>query len=408
MNLPSVERDLARYLAAINRFPMLSADEEAMYACRWRTDGDRTAAYHLVTSHLRLAAKIALKYRGYGLPVADLISEANVGLMLAVKRFEPEKGFRLATYAVWWMRAAVQEYVLRSWSMVKLGTTAAQKTLFFNLRRLKNRIAKHDGDLSGEQISWIAESLKVRSSDVLAMNERLRGDVSLSAPAGDRDDNQSLQDRLADPLADPEAQLCETEERVLRATALQQAMAGLTARERRIIVNRFLSEQPQTLHELGRELGVSAERIRQIETRALQRLKALIVQPGLDARGRASAERSVEITRPSTESPRCRPRMTFEIGHFGAPSPKRETTSGVPQLSRLNKAKVDGQLVVTWAVPRAHRGRYPLCPRHRSFEIFLIKSGRYASAAELARKQRRNAGKRSRAQQRPNHETRGC
>lgn len=271
----SGESGLSRYLAAIHKFPMLSADEEAHCARRWRAAGDREAAYQLVTSHLRLAAKIALRYRGYGLPVADLISEANMGLMQAVKRFEPEKGFRLATYAVWWMKAAVQEYVLRSWSMVKIGTTPAQKKLFFNLRKLKVRIAARDGELSAEQIGEIADHLKVTRQDVVAMDERLRGDISLTAPAGDHE-RWSLEDRLADPGADPESLLCETEERTRRAGAVRRALARLTPRERDIIAGRYLNDTPETLGELGRKFGVSGERIRQIEIRALQKIKAAI------------------------------------------------------------------------------------------------------------------------------------
>lgn len=280
-NLPVIsgEGGLSHYLAAIRRFPMLSAEEEAMYARRWREGGDRQAAYHLVTSHLRLAAKIALKYRGYGLPVADLISEANLGLMLAVKRFKPEKGFRLATYAMWWIKAAVQEYVLRSWSLVKLGTTAAQKKLFFNLRRLKGRISAHENDdLSPEQVNYIAEQLKVGPRDVAEMNGRMRGDVSLTAPAS-RDASGDRQDCLADSLPDPESLLCEAEERMQKRAALRNALTVLTPRERCIIQSRFLTERPKTLEELGRTFGVSRERIRQIEIRALQKIKTTLSAP---------------------------------------------------------------------------------------------------------------------------------
>lgn len=274
-NLPGIseERGLSHYLTAINKFPMLTGDQEVIYARRWRERGDRDAAYQLVTSHLRLAAKVALKYRGYGLPIADLISEANIGLMRAVKRFDPEKGFRLATYAIWWMKASVQEYVLNSWSMVKIGNNPARKKLFFNLRKLKGKISGHDGDLSGEQINSIANRLKVRPADVVAMDGRLRGDVSLTAP---QPDGRILQVRIADPGADPESLLCETEERASRANVIKHAMAGLSAREHEIIAGRYLSETPQTLAELGHTLGISGERVRQIEIRALQKVKAAI------------------------------------------------------------------------------------------------------------------------------------
>jgi len=278
-NLPflSDEGTLSTYWAAIRRFPMLSADEEAEYARRWRAQGDREAAYHLVTSHLRLAAKIALGYRGYGLPLADLISEANVGLMLAVKRFEPAKGFRLSTYARWWIKATVQQYVLRSWSLVKIGPSPAQKKLFFNLRKLKRLISAHDeNDISPEQVRYIAEHLNVGERDVINMNGRMRGDVSLTAPPGRGDSIGDLQDRLADPSPDPESLLSEAEDLSRKRKALRDALSALTDRERFIIQARFLSETPPSLQELGRTFEVSHERIRQIEQRALQKIKMAV------------------------------------------------------------------------------------------------------------------------------------
>jgi RNA polymerase sigma-32 factor len=220
--LPAIrsEAGLSRYMQEIHRFPLLNASEEAAYARRLRDSGDREAAYHLVTSHLRLAAKIAFQYRRYGLPIADLISEANVGLMSAIKRFDPEKGFRLATYAAWWIKASVQEFVLRSWSLVKLGTTAAQKKLFFNLRKLKRQLgAADDGDLSSEQVRQISEHLEVREADVIEMNGRIRGDMALNVQLGNEEGEQ-WQDRLADPSPDPESLLLEGADRERQKSAL--------------------------------------------------------------------------------------------------------------------------------------------------------------------------------------------
>jgi RNA polymerase sigma-32 factor len=287
-NLPTLhsEGGLSRYLTTIRRFPLLSAADEAMYARRWREHGDREAAYCLVTSHLRLAAKLALRYRGYGLPIADLISEANVGLMLAVKRFKPELGVRLATYAMWWIKATVHEYILRSWSLVKIGTTAAQKKLFFNLRKLKSRIsAGEEGDLSPEQVKYIADELKVDSREVVEMNGRLRGDISLNTPVTRDDASDEMQDRLVDPAPDPETLLSEAEDRNRVRTALKDALAALSPRERRIVEARFLAEQPKTLEDLGATFGVSRERIRQIEVRALQKIKGAL-RARLDERDR--------------------------------------------------------------------------------------------------------------------------
>ncbi|WIW44508.1 RNA polymerase sigma factor RpoH [Bradyrhizobium sp. 62B] len=290
-SLPAIhsERGLSRYLNEIHRFPLLEAPEEIEYARRLRDRGDPEAAYRLVTSHLRLAAKIALQHRRYGLAIADLISEANVGLMLAVKRFDPEMGFRLATYATWWIKAAVQEYILRSWSLVKLGTTAAQKKLFFNLRKLKSRLgAPEDGELRTDQLKQIAGSLKVRASDVIEMDGRLRGDISLNVPLSADTDGSEWQDRLVDPSPDPESFLVEVSDRERERIALAEALAALSPRERSIIRARHLDEQQKTLEELAGQFGISRERIRQIEQRALQRIKAnvcaLLTEP--DPRGR--------------------------------------------------------------------------------------------------------------------------
>ncbi|KYH00899.1 RNA polymerase sigma factor RpoH [Bradyrhizobium sp. DOA1] len=278
-SLPAIhsEAGLSRYLNEIHRFPLLEAPEEAEYARRLRDRGDPDAAYRLVTSHLRLAAKIALQHRRYGLAIADLISEANVGLMLAVKRFDPEKGFRLATYASWWIRAAVQEYILRSWSLVKLGTTAAQKKLFFNLRKLKSRLGvSEDGDLRADQLKQIAGSLNVREGDVIEMDGRLRGDISLNAPLSIDTEGEEWQDRLVDPSPDPESLLLEASDREREKTAIADALAVLSPREHSIIKARYLDEPQKTLEDLAGKFGISRERIRQIEQRALQRIRAKV------------------------------------------------------------------------------------------------------------------------------------
>ena len=305
-NLPTLSQEggLAGYLAAIRKFPMLTAEQEAIYARRWREAGDREAAYHLVTAHLRLAAKIALKHRGYGLPLADLISEANLGLMQAVKRFEPDTGFRLSTYAIWWIKATVQEYVLRSWSLVKIGTTAAQKKLFFNLRRLKRKIAgTADDALSSEQVGLIADELKVTPQDVVEMDGRLRGDVSLNVPLDLRDAGEDMLDRLADPSPDPERLLAEADDRAQLRASIDRALAVLSARERGIIEQRYLRDRPATLDELGRSFGVSRERVRQIEQRALQKLQTAVSARGsrpqpADGRVRPALRRRRDAVRP--------------------------------------------------------------------------------------------------------------
>ena len=277
--LPSVsvlrpEGNLSRYLQEIRRFPMLDPDEEYMLAKRWREHNDVDAAHRLVTSHLRLVAKIAMGYRGYGLPLAELISEGNVGLMQAVKRFEPDRGFRLATYAMWWIRAAIQEYILHSWSLVKMGTTAAQKKLFFNLRKLKGKLqAIDEGDLSPENVKKIAHELSVSENDVVQMNRRLASpDHSLNAPLREDGDGEWL-DWLVDEEEDQETKLAEAEETRNRRRLLDTALKSLNPRERRILVERRLQDDPTTLEDLSQEYGISRERVRQIEVRAFEKLQ---------------------------------------------------------------------------------------------------------------------------------------
>ncbi|MDX5330413.1 MAG: RNA polymerase sigma factor RpoH [Caulobacteraceae bacterium] len=271
----SPEGGLSRYLSEIRKFPMLAKDEEFMLAKRWQEHEDPEAAHRLVTSHLRLVAKIAMGYRGYGLPIGEVISEGNVGLMQAVKKFDPDKGFRLATYAMWWIRASIQEYILRSWSLVKMGTTAAQKKLFFNLRKAKSQIsAFEEGDLRPEQVREIATKLGVLDEEVISMNRRLSGpDASLNAPL--RSDSESeWQDWLADDDSpSQESIVAENEERSLRMGLLEEAMAELTDRERHILTERRLKDDPTTLEELAGHYGVSRERVRQIEVRAFEKLQ---------------------------------------------------------------------------------------------------------------------------------------
>jgi RNA polymerase sigma-32 factor len=273
----SAENGLSRYLAEIRRFPMLQPEEEYMLAKRWREHGDRDAAQRLITSHLRLVAKISMGYRGYGLPIGEVVSEGNVGLMQAVKRFEPEKGFRLATYAMWWIRASIQEYILRSWSLVKMGTTANQKKLFFNLRKAKSKIsALGEGDLKPDQVAQIAKRLGVTEKDVVDMNRRLGGDSSLNAPIRDDGDSGEWQDWLADDSAGQEQILAENEELDNRRSALYHALTVLNDRERRIFQARRLADDPVTLEELASEFGVSRERVRQIEVRAFEKVQKAV------------------------------------------------------------------------------------------------------------------------------------
>ncbi len=274
--LPSVasEGGLSRYLEEIRKFPMLAQDEEYMLAKRWREHGDLEAAQKLVTSHLRLVAKIAMGYRGYGLPVSELISEGNVGMMQAVKRFDPERGFRLATYAMWWIRASIQEYILHSWSLVKMGTTAAQKKLFFNLRKLKGQMqAIEEGDLSPEHVTKIATRLGVPEEEVVNMNRRLSApDSSLNA-AVKAEGDMEWQDWLVDDTPNQEARLGESQEMGQRKRMLAQALKGLSDRERHIMVERRLTEEPKTLEDLSAKYGISRERVRQIEVRAFDKLQ---------------------------------------------------------------------------------------------------------------------------------------
>jgi len=270
------EGGLSRYLDEIRKFPMLEPREEYMLAKRWREHGDRDAAHKLVTSHLRLVAKIAMGYRGYGLPISEVVSEGNVGLMQAVKRFEPDKGFRLATYAMCWIKAAIQEYILRSWSLVKMGTTANQKKLFFNLRKAKGRIsALEEGDLRPDQVKQIATQLGVTEQDVVDMNRRLGGDASLNAPLREEGEGE-WQDWLVDESASQESLLAAEEEGQNRLQALRNALSVLNPRERRIFEARRLSDDPMTLEDLSAEFGVSRERVRQIEVRAFEKVQEAV------------------------------------------------------------------------------------------------------------------------------------
>ena len=275
---------LSRYLTEIRKFPMLAKDEEFMLAKRWREHEDPAAAHRLVTSHLRLVAKIAMGYRGYGLPIGEVISEGNVGLMQAVKKFEPDKGFRLATYAMWWIRASIQEYILRSWSLVKMGTTAAQKKLFFNLRKAKSEIsALQEGDLHPDQVSVIATKLGVLDAEVISMNRRLSGgDASLNSPM--RADSESeWQDWLVDDKTpSQETVVADTQEKTLRMGLLEEAMTELTDRERHILTERRLKDEPTTLEALASQYGVSRERVRQIEVRAFEKLQKSMKAAALD------------------------------------------------------------------------------------------------------------------------------
>jgi len=283
----SGESGLSRYLAEIKRFPMLEPQEEFMLAKRWREHDDRDAAHKLVTSHLRLVAKIAMGYRGYGLPIGEVISEGNVGLMQAVRRFEPDKGFKLATYAMWWIRASIQEYILRSWSLVKMGTTANQKKLFFNLRKAKSKISALDeGDLRDDQVALIAQRLGVGKQDVVDMNRRLSGDASLNTPL--REDGEGeWQDWLVDDSISQENALVDRQESDARHGALRAALTVLNPRERRIFEARRLADDPITLEDLSTEFGVSRERVRQIEVRAFEKVQSAV--KGTIARQEAAA-----------------------------------------------------------------------------------------------------------------------
>jgi len=295
-NLPSIaagEGGLNRYLDDIRQFPILEPQEEYMLAKRYQEHDDRKAAHKLVTSHLRLVAKIAMGYRGYGLPIGEVVSEGNVGLMQAVKKFEPDRGFRLATYAMWWIKAAIQEYILRSWSLVKMGTTANQKRLFFNLRRLKGKIqALDEGDLKPEQVKEIATTLKVSEDEVVSMNRRLSGDASLNAPIkASEGDSGQWQDWLVDDHDNQEEILIEQDELESRRALLANAMKVLNDRERRIFEARRLTEDPLTLEDLSAEFDISRERVRQIEVRAFEKVQDAVRKAALE---RANSLRVVE------------------------------------------------------------------------------------------------------------------
>ena len=281
MNVPTLssEGGLSRYLREIWQFPILEKDQEYMLAYRLRDEGDVSAAHDLVTSHLRLVAKIAMGYRGYGLPVSDLISEGNIGLMKAVKKFDPDRGFRLSTYAIWWIKASITEYVLKSWSMVKMGTVASQKKLFFSLRRIKSQLKIHDnGELSDEQAGRISEAVGVTENEVQHMNRRLYSrDLSLNAPMSNSDEGSAeFQDSLVDNRPSPESLVGEREELSVRSAMLERALSELPERERHILIERRLKDDPVTLEELGTEYGISRERIRQLEVRAFDKLQKLI------------------------------------------------------------------------------------------------------------------------------------
>jgi RNA polymerase sigma-32 factor len=291
LSIISAQSSLARYFEQIRRFPLLEPQEEFMLAKRWLERGDRDAEHRLATSHLRLVAKIATGYGGYGLPTAESIAEGNLGLMKAVRRFDPEKGFRLSTYAMWWIRASIQEYVLRSWSLVKMGTTANQRKLFFKLRRAKSEIsALQEGDLRPDQVMKIARRLGVSASDVVQINRRLGGDASLNAPIGDHSDSGDWQDWLVDDAPSQERVLIETEEFDNRRGALREALIVLDDRERRIFEARHLADQPIALEDLAEEFGVSHERVRQIEVRVFEKVQNFV------RRRVAAMERSQERT----------------------------------------------------------------------------------------------------------------
>jgi len=281
-NLPILtpEGSFASYLSKIRKFPMLDAAEEYMLAKNWRDKGDKEAAHKLVTSHLRLVAKIAMGYRGYGLPVSELVSEGNIGLMQAVKKFDPEKGFRLTTYAIWWIKASIQEYVLRSWSLVKIGTTSAQKKLFFNLKKIKNQIfAAEQGDMLPEHVSQIATQLDVREDEVVSMNQRLAGhEHSLNAPVGNEEGDAEWQDWVVDEDADQELQISQKQELNQRQSLLQNALHVLNEREKEILQDRRLVDEPKTLEELSQKHKVSRERIRQIENRAFEKVQKAMLE----------------------------------------------------------------------------------------------------------------------------------
>jgi RNA polymerase sigma-32 factor len=286
LHLPAVTIDggLSRYFREVWVFPILEKEEEYMLAQRWREHGDREAAHRLVTSHLRLVAKIAMKYRGYGLPVSDLVSEGSIGLMKAVRKFEPERGFRLSTYAIWWIKASITEYVLKSWSMVKLGTVSAQKKLFFSLRRTKSKLNIMDeGELTPDQAAELSEKLNVSEGDIINMNRRLAGrDASLNAPVG-QDEGIEFQDTLVDGGPTPEAVAAESQELTFRRRLLGDAMETLSEREKHIFTERRLKDDPVTLETLGKVYGISRERVRQLEARAFEKVQRLVETAAVEA-----------------------------------------------------------------------------------------------------------------------------
>ncbi len=290
---------LTRYMQEIRKFPMLQPDEEYMLAKRWQEHADAAAAEKLITSHLRLVGRIAMGYRGYGLPIGEVISEGNVGLMQAVKRFEPDKGFRLATYAMWWIRASIQEYILRSWSLVKIGTTAAQKKLFFNLRRMKGQIqALEEGDLKPENVKAIATKLGVTETEVVNMNRRLSGDSSLNSPIKADSETGEWQDWLVDETPNQEYRMAEREELDHRRAFLASALATLNDRERRIFEARRLAEPPATLEELSIEFNVSRERVRQLEVRAFEKVHDAVQAAALAAEALSKSKRPSALPKP--------------------------------------------------------------------------------------------------------------
>ena len=300
--LPSIGSGLAHYLTQIRKFPILTQEEETAFARRWRDHGDREAAYRLVTSHLRLVAKIAMRYRGYGLPIADIVSEGNVGLMQAVRRFDPERGVRLCTYAMWWIKATIQEYVLRSWSMVKISANSMQKKLFFKLRRAKSAIsALEDGDLRPDQVKTIASRLDVPEREVVDMDRRLRGDLSLNLHANDSADTGDALERLVDPSPAHDIQIAEEEELTRRRQALKAVIETLNPREKHIFTARQLSEAPAKLETLAAEYGISRERVRQIELRCFEKVKVAMHA----AESRLSAPTGVSSTRKAVDKVPC-------------------------------------------------------------------------------------------------------
>ena len=299
MNLPMIasgEGSLNRYLQDIRKFPMLAPEEEFMLGKRWKEHQDPKAAERMITSHLRLVAKIAMGYRGYGLPIGDVISEGNIGLMHAVKRYDPDRGFKLATYAMWWIKAQIQEFVLRSWSLVKIGTTSGQKKLFFNLRKMKGRIqALEEGDLKPDQVKYIAKNLGVKEDEVVSMNRRLMGDASLNAPLrSDADGDGEWQDWLVDDTDSPETAYAQNEESDQRNGMLKLALKSLTERERDVIQARKLQDEPATLEDLSQKFGVSRERIRQIEVRAFEKLQKAV---------KAAASKALPARTPALAAP---------------------------------------------------------------------------------------------------------